>query len=171
MKRKMQIKREQKGACPARSPSPVVPVVLQECCWQHRAAGSLQLSHQPGNQIPSLQTGLNRVIAANGITVTFLLSSSLPSEQGICILRSSEGSPIATKLRFLNTRRTLKSLWKACNMNKSQDCEVGLNPVQQDRVCMTPENQSTDLGFSFSIPQLAHETSGQAERILNTVIS
>lgn len=77
----------------------------------------------------SLQTGLSGVITANTITVTFFLSSSLPSEQEICILQSSEASPIATQSSlFLNTRRTPTSLQKFSNMNKSQDYEVGFKP-------------------------------------------
>ena len=160
------------------SPSPAVPC-SRSAAWHHAATGSLLLSLQRGDQVASRQMGLNRVITANAITVTFLLTSSLPSEQEICILQSSEGIVItlsdhsewATKLTFLNTRRTPKSLQKICNTNKWQDCEAGLNQVQQDSICMAPENPSTDLGFSFSIPQLAHETSGPAARNLNTVIS
>lgn len=74
----MQIKSEEEGVCPAHSPLPAVPC-SRDATWQHVAMGSPCSAFNLANR--SLQTCLNRVVSANAATVTFLLSSSLSSEQ------------------------------------------------------------------------------------------
>lgn len=101
--------------CPAHSPLPAVPCSRDApgSTWPWEAPA------QPSATTRALQTGLSRAASAKAATVTFLLSSSLSSEQEICRAQKEDMSELQTSI-FLNT----SSLQKICNMHKSQDEEA-----------------------------------------------
>lgn len=165
----MQIKREEKGVCPARSPSPVVPC-------SRSAVGSTRLQEASSSAIGLAIRFLVCKRASTGLLLPMESPWHFCCLQAFLLSRESAFHGARREARLLQISGFwIQGLLRVCERPaiwiNHRTVRLVSTKSSKTEFAWPQKNQSTDLGFSFSIPQLAHETSGPAARILNTVIS